>query len=205
MIININKVESCGSSSKPKCPEYTYKGYEERSDILSNLPSARRLGQLSLAGTHQSMTYSSTDSIIKSQDLSVADQLRHGVRVLDVTVRLQDSLFRLYSRGVDLNSTLFNVLFEIEQFLHFYSREFLMLIINYDYGDTGDIGYDKKDEACKKIDQYRHSVGGWRIVKNWRLTDTLDQHRSRILLATNEIFFDNVLIGLNLGACFQMI
>lgn len=191
-IINVCEIESCSSSSQPECPKYVYKNYQERQHVISNLPNKRRLGHLSLVGTYQSMTYRSTDFNIKTQDLSVTDQLKSGIRVLDVTVRLEDKFLSLYSKGKPLNFTLFHILYEIEQFLYFYSREFVILIINYDISDPEDME-NVNSNMCNKIDQYHYSVGGWRLVNNWKLTDTVEKHRGKILLATYDSLFSQCL------------
>lgn len=183
-IININEIESCsGSSPKPECPEYTYKNYQDRQTIMSDLPNDRPIGHLSFIGTHQSMSYTSTNLNFKTQELSVTNQLRHGARVLHVTVRLQDQILHLYSREKSLDHTLFHLLYEIEQFLHFYPNELLVLLMDYSLGNLSTI-YDHA-HTCKTVDNYiKHSVAGWRLIKNWTLTDTIGKHRGKILMAT---------------------
>lgn len=184
-IINVYKIESCSSlSSKPECPEYVYKNYQERQNIISKLPNKRRVGHLSLVGTHQSMTYLSKNLKIQTQELSVFEQLKYGIRVLDITVRLQDNKLNLYSKGTGLNRSMFHVLYEIEQFLYFHSRELMMLIINYDMDDKSRI-VNNRNNPCNAIYNYmNHNVGGWRLVNNWTLEDTIGNHRGKILLAT---------------------
>ncbi|CAD6244482.1 GSCOCG00013364001-RA-CDS, partial [Cotesia congregata] len=130
---------------------------------------------------------------IRTQDLSIADQLTYGVRMLEITVRLENGKLEIYSSGIALNKTLFNALVEIEQFLHFHSRELVILVINYDdhyFLDWLD-GILTKLDLCMAIDEYNHVIAGWRLVKNWDLDETIDKYRGKILLATNDFLFED--------------
>lgn len=62
-------------------------------DWMAEVPDSTRLSDLSLPGTHDTMTYQVNNldgaSWLKTQNLSLEEQLKAGVRVLDIRVRCQ--------------------------------------------------------------------------------------------------------------------
>lgn len=192
--LNVIKVKSCGSSSKPNCSKHIYKNLKPQKNLISQLPDSRKIGHLALVATHQSMSYYLGKNMdIRTQDLSIADQLTYGVRVLEITVRLVNSKFEIYSSGIAINKTFYDVLFEIEQLLYFHPREFVILIMNYDNYYFFDLlnHIVTKLDLCLTIDKYNHVINGWRLVKNWNLHKTINKYRGKILLATNDFLFED--------------
>lgn len=103
IIINTIAVLACpNSASKSQCKEYKYKNYENRTNILSTLSDTRCINEISLTGTHQSMTHSTADLKLRKQELNITEQLTYGVRVFDIALRINLNFIDIYSRGVFL-------------------------------------------------------------------------------------------------------
>lgn len=178
-----------------KCPEYKYKDYEDRSDILSRVSDTRKIGNLSLTGTRKSMTYLTRDPYKRSQELSVTEQLNHGVRVLDIAVHYEPSELMIYSSATDyvsvsLRHTLNTLFAELSRFLLDNPREFVIVFINYSF-ERGENAFNTI-KHCKVLEQYEtEQNGAERWVRKWSLSDSVGKHRGKILLATNQYnFFD---------------
>ncbi|XP_014294868.1 uncharacterized protein LOC103579853 [Microplitis demolitor] len=198
LIINsvITNVHSCPSGSSktlPKCDEYTYKNYEDRSSILSDIPDTRQIGHLSLTGTYNSMSYTTPNPQSQTQELNIFEQFKHGVRVFDIGVRTVLNYFTIYSGTVSMHRTFIDVLHELNRCLDDYPREFIILILRSEFVSPQD---DLHPDNCKILNGYLTSNVGWRLVNNWTLTDTIDKLRGKILLTTNDITFIDCLFEL---------
>ena len=58
----------------------------DNSDWMATLPDDKRLSELSLPGTHNSLSFYGGD-IVQTQSMSLTNQLLSGIRVLDIRVR----------------------------------------------------------------------------------------------------------------------
>lgn len=203
-IINNNFVYSCSSKSQPKCEEKKYKDYEERSDIISKIPSSRKLNRLSLIGTHQSLSYLSGSSENKTQELDILFQLKHGVRVIEMTIKKNENTFSVFSGSMYLPQIFYDTLAKIDKFLEHHPREFiiLILILHYDLLDGNNNINEDEDNYnytyCQYIEQFIGSNDntGWRITKNWSLDGSVGLYRGKILLATTSTALVNCAVNL---------
>ncbi|CAD6222229.1 GSCOCG00000840001-RA-CDS [Cotesia congregata] len=153
----------------------------EKTKLLGKLPETKKLHSLALVGTHLSASYTTQDETLRTQDLTILQQLKYGVRGFDISVCPQSTHFELYPYPVMKGYNFYNILFEINKFLDENPGEFvIMLIKQSDYCDY--LGSIKSN--CEIIEEYIFNVwGGWRMVTSWRLDDIIGIYRNRILLA----------------------
>ncbi|XP_057334293.1 uncharacterized protein LOC130673334 [Microplitis mediator] len=164
-----------------KCPVQSYKPYLERVKFLVRLPDDKKLHNLVLIGTHSSLSYLINDEESQTQDLNIAQQLKYGIRVLDLGVRPKSNLFKISSESTPTDIDFSDALSNIDNFLDTNPGEFIIMFIRQVY--PMDIDVTKSN--CEILNHYiSNSAGGKRLVKNWRLNDTIGHHRGKILLAT---------------------
>ncbi|XP_008546330.1 uncharacterized protein LOC103570394 [Microplitis demolitor] len=191
-IISSNLVKSCHT----QCPKYSYEPYLERIKYLVRLPDHKKLNQLALVGTHSSLSYSINDeqSLVKTQNLNIQQQLKYGVRVLDIGIHPQSNLFEIYTENVDTSFKLSELLLQVDNFLDDNPGEFIIMFIRQVFISTLEVNKSN----CDILNYYiETSVGGKRMVKNWGLNDTIGQHRGKILLASLDYSFDDCTLILN--------
>ncbi len=112
-------------------------------NILSDLPDSLPVSMINLIGTHDSATAHCTfESNARCQDTSVADQLRIGIRLLDIRLcrkrkeyYLCHSLADCYSDSTkDERLTFESILLDCESFLKENPGEFILMSIKQDRG-----------------------------------------------------------------------
>ena len=117
------------------------KGEIDRSDWMSALEDQARLNTLTLPGTHDSgALHSLADISGKCQTLSIGEQLRVGVRFLDIRLQLVDNELKVVHSFVDQMTDFEDVLADMATFLRRNSSEFLIVSI-------------KEDASPKRSDQ----------------------------------------------------
>ncbi|XP_008561141.1 1-phosphatidylinositol phosphodiesterase-like [Microplitis demolitor] len=168
-------------SSSFKCKKFIYKPYIERIKFLVRLPDTKKLCELALIGTHSSLSYSVSENKYQTQDLNLAQQLKYGIRVFDISVRLRSNIIESYSYYAETNVRFDGFLLEAEEFLDDNPGEFIIILIRQVYPPE----FDVTRSHCDIINFYiRHVIGGRRIVTKWRLEDSIGQHRGKILLSS---------------------
>ncbi|CAG5083212.1 Similar to 1-phosphatidylinositol phosphodiesterase (Bacillus thuringiensis) [Cotesia congregata] len=161
-----------------------------RKNILSLLPDNHLLGQLSLIGTHQSMTFSSSDIKLRKQELNITEQLNHGVRVFDISVRIETNYFKIYYQNQYLEASFNSLVYEINKFLKKNSQEFVILIINVDHEKKINSENILSPSYCEILNNYLGKyIGGERMHSKWSFDDKLHSLRGKILLATYQVTF----------------
>ncbi|XP_008543823.1 uncharacterized protein LOC103568655 [Microplitis demolitor] len=177
---------------KPYCKKFIYKPYLERIKYLVRLPNHKKINELALIGTHSSFSYDVNDEKSKTQDMNIQQQLKYGVRVFDIGIRSKSNSFEIYSNDVATNINFEDALLYIDNFLDNNPGEFIILFIRQVYL----LRYEITQQNCHILNFYkRNFVSGRRLVKNWQLTDTIGQHRGKILLASLDYsFYDCTLI-----------
>ncbi|KAL5628401.1 hypothetical protein BROUX41_003149 [Berkeleyomyces rouxiae] len=105
---------------------------EDRSTWMSNIPDYIELSALSIPGTHNSATRNIQNDMFQSQNTDIADQLKGGIRYLDVTGRVKNDAIQIYSAGFDTGFKLEQVLATIFEFLKENNRETVILRISKD-------------------------------------------------------------------------
>ncbi|CAD6204022.1 GSCOCT00013994001.2-RA-CDS [Cotesia congregata] len=169
----ISSIEACW----PKCPDYEskYKKNVPRKRVISHLSDSLEIRQLALIGTRHS---ASQGTKFRTQDLTISQQLKYGVRVLDSAIWSSSNVFWLYGHWA-YYMPFEKFLREVNSFLNAHPREFVIILMREEWKPASDV----TKSYCEIVQYYRDLAGGHRIVTNWRLEDTIGQHRGKILLA----------------------
>lgn len=169
--------------SRVECPKYEYESHSDRSDFLKYLPDEKRINEIALIGTHSSVN---TDN----QDLSIIDQLKYGVRVLDISVRATSDRFALHHDLYFLNRMFGDVLNDVDEFFNSNPEEFIILLLNEAFRPASDVA----KSYCEILNDYMHT----NMISNWSLTDTVGMYRGHILLGTvGDSLFSDCIVDLN--------
>ncbi len=103
---------------------------------MSNLPDSRRLSQISMPGTHDTMSFYGGD-IVRTQSLPLAEQLRSGIRALDIRCRHYYNSFTIHHGLVYQNANFDDVLIAVQQFLAANPRETIVMRVKEEYKAEG--------------------------------------------------------------------
>lgn len=180
LIISNSLIETCFS----RCPSFygTHRPYMERIKYLSRLPNSRKLKDLALIGTHHSLSYNCKVDRLQTQDFDIFRQLKYGIRVLHIEIHQTSNLFVISLFGFQIYVTFSDLLRTIDHFLTLNPWEFVIMLLEIKF----ELESDEPKKNCDIIDHYINTTeGGRRLVKNWRLNDTIGEHRGKILLASD--------------------
>ncbi|CAD6225933.1 GSCOCG00005800001-RA-CDS [Cotesia congregata] len=145
----------------------------ERIKYLSRLPHSRKLKDLALIGTHQSLAYTANLDRLQTQDFDIFRQLKHGIRVLHVEVHQTSNSFNIILFGNKIYVTFSDLLKTIDHFLTHNPWEFVILLLEIKF----ELKSDEPKRNCDIIDHYINTAeGGRRLVKNWGPNDTIGEH-----------------------------
>ena len=104
-----------------------------RSDWMANLDDSTPLNALSIPGTHDSgALHSIADVSGKCQTLSITDQLRIGVRFLDIRLQLVGDELKIVHSFVDQQTNFVDTMDDMVTFLRENPSEFLLVSIKED-------------------------------------------------------------------------
>lgn len=182
MLMN-NFVETC----KTGCITQTYRPYLERTKFLAKLANSRKVGDLALIGTHSSLSYNAPIEVMKTQELTLEQQLKYGIRVLDISLRPTSIFFEIFGLfNKNLGMYFHDLLRQLFYFLDKNPSELLILIMH--RADEGKI--DASFNNCEVIDYHIENIfGGQLLTKNWTLDDPIEYHRGKILMASYDESF----------------
>lgn len=108
-------------------------GKIDRSDWMAALDDGQSLSSVTVPGTHDSgALYSIADVSGKCQTLSIKEQLKIGVRFLDIRLQLVDNKLRVVHSFVDQMTAFEDVLIELVSFVEANPSEFLLVSIKED-------------------------------------------------------------------------
>ena len=108
-------------------------GEADNSDWMAALPDGASLNSLTLPGTHDSgALHSIADLSGKCQSLSISEQLKIGVRFLDIRLQLVDNELRVVHSFVDQMTSFADTLSEMANFIRNNGSEFLLVSIKED-------------------------------------------------------------------------
>ena len=117
------------------------RGESDRSDWMAALDDGASLRSLTIPGTHDSgALHSIADVSGKCQTLSIGEQLKIGVRFLDIRLQLVDNEFKVVHSFVDQMTDFEDVLNDMTEFIRNNESEFLIVSI-------------KEDASPKRSDQ----------------------------------------------------
>ncbi len=117
---------------------YTHKsssGYRN-TDWMGSLPATKRISEISMPGTHDSMSFYGGD-IVQTQSLPLAEQLASGVRALDIRCRHYYDTFTIHHGFVYQNANFDDVLITVQQFLQAHPQETVLMRVKEEYNAEG--------------------------------------------------------------------
>ncbi len=105
---------------------------------MSGLQDTKKLSELSIPGTHDTMSLGWGGDIVQTQGLSLEDQLNVGIRYIDIRVRAYDNAFSIHHGLVYLHSNLDDVLTTLKKFLQENPRETVFMRLKQEYSKVKD-------------------------------------------------------------------
>lgn len=108
-------------------------GYRSwQANWMAGIPGSKRLADLSLPGTHDSMAFYGGDAV-QTQSMSLNDQLMAGVRVLDIRCRSIDNKFAIHHGFVYQHANFDDVLTTVKNFLIAHPGETVLMRVKEEY------------------------------------------------------------------------
>lgn len=98
-------------------------------DWMSAIDGNRLLSSLTLPGSHDTCAYTVDDRLVRTQHATLDDQLRHGVRVLDIRCRHEHDRFAIHHGGIPLGLTFDDVVQTCSQFLARHPGECIVMSV----------------------------------------------------------------------------
>ncbi|XP_044591515.1 1-phosphatidylinositol phosphodiesterase-like [Cotesia glomerata] len=186
IVLIVNSVNACSDTTDR---------FLDRSRFLSMFSNNHKLNNVSLIGTIGSVTYRHF-KYGRTQSLNIKQQLKHGVRVLDLGLAAKSNRFALHTGPIDLGLYFEDVISDVEDFLDRNPREFVIILVREDYAPAEDVTMDN----CKIMETYVKKSK--RIVTNWKLKSIFKKIRGKILIATQSYGSGFDLCAVNLhGKC----
>lgn len=163
-----------GGCSNPSFPDHR--------NFLRRLPETQKLNTLALIGTHNSATYNTPILPAKTQVLTIVEQLNAGIRVFDMRVRRIENVFMMHHNLVYLGMPFGDIINEIRGFLESYPEELVIMFMQEEY----EVDNSNMNECEMLVNKYIEQYNNRDIfVQNWSVTDTIGEHRGKILLASS--------------------
>jgi len=101
---------------------------------MSALPGERTLNQLTLPGSHDTCAYTVDDALARTQGATLAEQLVHGVRVLDIRCRHEDDVFHINHARIALGLMFDDVIADCAGFLAQHPGECIVMSVKDECG-----------------------------------------------------------------------
>lgn len=143
---------------------------------MKKLPDYRRLGKVSMPGTHDTASFFGGD-ITQTQSISITQQLEAGIRFLDIRIKHEKNKFEIY-HGIQYQYTTFDkVLDDITSFLKNNPSEVVLMRVSQageEKGNTRSFNDTYKD--------YLNKYKNFFAYPNKNYDPMLCQIRGRILL-----------------------
>lgn len=129
-------------------------GQGDRSEWMADLEDERSINRLFIPGTHDSgATHSIADLSGKCQSLSIAEQLKIGVRFFDIRLQLKNNELVIVHSFVDQATDLDDVLSIMVDFLEEHPSEFLIVSFKEDNDPVGsDVDFTETLEEMLKAE-----------------------------------------------------
>lgn len=154
-------------------------GYKDHSDFISKIPDSLRIRNLALIGTYHSAA-SKAMKYVRTQNLTISEQLQAGIRVLDIHLREVFDELKVYYGPKYLNCTFDDVLTEVLSFMSLNPRELVIILLSV----QSDF-FLNDATRCEVLDAYveKWQKRGLRLVQDWSLLeDYVGEHRGHVLL-----------------------
>ncbi|UXI70166.1 phosphatidylinositol-specific phospholipase C domain-containing protein [Tahibacter amnicola] len=163
------------------------------SEWMANVADKRLLRDMSLPGTHDTMTYDldNYDSA-QTQAKSLAQQLAAGVRVLDIRCRRINNRFHIYHGFVTTHFNFDDVLLTVTDFLADHPSETVLMRIKPEGNESSTMSFE--DVFDTYVDDSRYTNYFWRGTSTGV---TLGDVRGKIVVLAN---FENAPFGISYGS-----
>lgn len=132
---------------------------EQYVDWMITIPDSRRLSEISLPGTHDTMAYDSSlpfGNIARTQTMNLEQQLNSGIRYLDIRLAHKETYFQLHHGVVDLGYNFDYVLQTVISFLNRYPTETVIMRIKQEHTSEND--RKMLELFTKYYDKYKDSL-----------------------------------------------
>ncbi|WP_067514928.1 phosphatidylinositol-specific phospholipase C [Endozoicomonas ascidiicola] len=145
-------------------------------DWMSRVDGNKRISELSLPGTHDSMSVNGGD-IAQNQTMNLLEQLYSGVRVFDIRARHIDNQFRMH-HGIVPQNTWFgeDVLRVINFFLEAFPSETILFRLKPEYSET-----NNTRSFTDTLNAYLEIYGSKRWIPTSQ-NPTLDEVRGKFII-----------------------
>ena len=162
-------------------------------DWMSNVAGDKRVSELSIPGTHDTMAYGKIafPNIAKTQTMDLNQQLDSGIRFLDIRVAHKGDYFQLHHGSVNLNCNLSEVLTTLDNFLSEHPDETVFIRFKQENTSAND------DEMKALFDKYMEEFGYlfWNPEESENPENpALDELRGKICMISDVLSITN---GLN--------
>jgi 1-phosphatidylinositol phosphodiesterase len=161
-------------------------------DWMSSLPGTVHLKDLSMVGTHDSMSFYGGD-IVQTQSMSLATQLAAGVRVLDIRCRRIDNQFAIHHGFVYQHANFDDVLTTVTQFLAQHPSETVLMRLSEEY-DAANSSLSFGQIFANYVNKPAYNQYFW---KDSNPNPTLAATRGKLVIFNN---FSGNNFGLNYGS-----
>lgn len=99
---------------------------------MSQLSQDRKINELSIPGTHDSVSFYGGDAV-KTQSVSMTGQLKAGVRFFDIRLRHIDNVFAIHHGSVFQNQFFGDILNQARDFIRQNPSEFILMRVKEEY------------------------------------------------------------------------
>jgi 1-phosphatidylinositol phosphodiesterase len=113
-----------------------------KADWMSSLADSTHLSQISMPGTHDTMSFYGGDAV-QTQSLSLDNQLTSGIRALDIRCVINDKEgFDIYHGDYSQHATFDDVLDSVTAFLNNHPREVVLMRVRKEHNDDDDSQFE---------------------------------------------------------------
>lgn len=176
-------------SAYPECSfAHEHSGYSHDSTIgytnpdwMSHIKDSVRLNELSIPGTHDTMSIGYGGDIPQTQSMSLQTQLDAGIRFLDIRCRYIDGSFAIHHGSVFLHTMFGDVLNTATKFLKNHPGETIFMRIKQEHSEVSNHTFNQT------LNQYMDRYPGYFFDSQNRTNTnpTLAEMRGKIVILLN--------------------
>jgi 1-phosphatidylinositol phosphodiesterase len=149
---------------------------------MAVIPGERRLSELSIPGTHNTMAKYGGDAV-ECQSMTLAQQLNSGVRALDIRCRHEGPSFRIFHGAVSQFADFAkDVLFVCNTFLAAHPTETILMRVKQEGKGDGVFGAAPIGTFDDAFEAYRKGMGSSFWINTGSNNPTLDEVRGKIVI-----------------------
>lgn len=183
------------------CPTISYahfnsaylRSYDEfdhyNENWMSNIADDTKLSELSIPGTHDTMSNGPGGDIVQTQGLSLPEQLKVGIRYLDIRARAIDNVLTIHHGPVYLNKNFGDVLNYIKDFLNYHPSEMIIMRVKQEYSEVSNTEFKRIFNKYLNNDCYKNL-----FYSGEKKNPSLKEIRNKIVVMYDSFYPD---IGIN--------